>query len=372
VEPVCASSGDSCIVMLRVAALTSGRHTPASRYRVRQHVPALLKHGIRVREYCPIIEKYASPPRVVRRLLACFGQDRTEWHVRLKKLDRLLGLAGSHLSEVTWLERILIPSHLSFEPILKKPLVFDVDDAIWLGEGAGITDAVARRADVVIAGNGYLADWFSRYHDRIEIIPTAVDTKFYRPGTAEPGEEFVVGWTGLSSNYRFVQLVATPLARFLATHRDAVLVLMSDSPPAGLELPRDRVRFVRWRPDDDFRVIQSFDVGIMPLSDDEWTRGKCSFKMLQYMATSVPVIVSPVGMNKEILSEAACGLGPVSSDDWYEALVYCHRHRAAIREWGRNGRELVRRKYSTEVISRQLARVFLELGGQPVRASGAA
>src|SRR5579864_1143673 len=164
--------------MIHVAALTSGRNVPSARFRVRQHIPLLREMGIRVDEYCPIIDKFSAlrlPPKMHDTALdRVLGRG---W-AGLKLAARVPGILGSHRASITWLERELIAGLITLEQLLKRPYVFDVDDAIWV-VGPQAPESIAQigsRAAMVIAGNSFIAQWFSSFTDRIRIVPTAVDT----------------------------------------------------------------------------------------------------------------------------------------------------------------------------------------------------
>ena len=168
--------------MIRVAALTSGKVVPSSRFRVRQHVEPLRALGFAVREYTPVIDKYAPLPAWPTGLSPRFAPQLYPWQAS-KLIARLPGLVGSWRSDVTWLERELLPGRLTLEPLLRTPVVFDVDDAIWLSSpvAPAVARAVAERSAMVVAGNDYLADWFSNFTSKVRVVPTAVDTDRFFP-----------------------------------------------------------------------------------------------------------------------------------------------------------------------------------------------
>ena len=134
-------------------------------------------------------------------------------------------------------------------------------------------------------------------------------------------------------------------------------MVIADAPPSFSRIPRERVRFLSWSPELEADAVRQMHVGLMPLPDDIWTRGKCSFKMLQYMATGIPVVVSPVGMNADLLAAASPGLAARKDDDWYEALTYFYLHRH-------------QQDYSREVISAKLAAIFKEIANAGHKAPG--
>jgi glycosyltransferase involved in cell wall biosynthesis len=266
---------------------------------------------------------------------------------------------------LTWLERQLLPGYLTLEPLLKRPLVFDVDDSIWLSKPWGVRSvaATARRADLVIAGNSVLANWFTPYARRIEIVPTAVDCSRFRPlprPVAESGG-FTVGWIGTAGNLPYLQAIEAPLAKFLRRHDDATLLVVADRPPVFVAIPADRWSFRPWSEADEAAAINAMDVGLMPLPDTEWTRGKCSYKMLQYLACGRPVVVSPVGMNGDLLKTAEIGHAAVADAEWLESLEALYARPQEAARLGANGRGLVEVRYGLQVIGLRLAELFREL-----------
>ncbi len=354
--------------MIDVAALTSGRAVPSSRFRVRQHIGPLLEHGIAVREFVPAVDKYAPLPGWLaglsnRPYIPSFLVERT-WR-GAKKAARVPGIAGSWRSRITWLERCLMPGYLTAEPLLGRPLVFDVDDAVWLfpPRGEKAAAAIAARADVVVAGNRYLADWFSPRARRVCVVPTAVDTERYAPRAEPPPREggFVIGWTGTSSNLPYLEAIGRPLGRFLSDRPEASLLVLCDRPPSFEGVPSGRVRYLPWSEENEAEALRGIDVGLMPIPDNEWTRGKCGFKMLQYLACSVPAVVSPVGMNAEILGMGKVGLAAAAEDDWYEALSFFRSDAVRAGEYGRAGRKVVESRFSRKVVSGILADIFRSL-----------
>ncbi|MBN1311281.1 MAG: glycosyltransferase [Anaerolineae bacterium] len=241
-------------------------------------------------------------------------------------------------------------------------MVFDLDDALWLSRphGTKALQWIASHANAIIAGNSYLAKWLSDYTENIHIIPTAIDTERFtpRPRDIKAGYPFVIGWTGTVTNLPYLENIEEPLLRFLNQYTVAEIRVMADHPPAFRTLPEARIRFVPWSMENEAAFVQQLDVGLMPLPDTKWTRGKCSFKMLQYMACCVPVIVSPVGMNAEVLALGQVGLPAINRDDWYEALANIYEDRTQAQKWGQAGRSVTKQYFSREVIARQLSEVF--------------
>lgn len=352
--------------MIKVAAITSGRHTPSSRYRIRQHIHTLQKSGIFVREYLPIIDKYAPPPWLARH--SPNGINRLIWAFwkLAKALVKTPAVIGSRQAQITWLEREMLTGYLSLEPLLDHPLVFDVDDAIWLSPPLGKTAIqwIGRHADMVIAGNSFIAEWFGRYTKAIRIVPTAVDTCQIVPvadvrctKTDGAHRPFRVGWIGTSGNIKYLSQIEPVLSQFFG-QVDAEFWYISNKPPCFSNIPSHRIRFFRWSPQIENRLLPRLDVGLMPLFFDDWSRGKCSFKMLQYMAAEVPVVVTPVGMNVEVLSLGKAGIGAKTPRDWKDALFFLFRHRDIGKQYGKTGRWIVEQYFSSKLISGRLVDIF--------------
>jgi glycosyltransferase involved in cell wall biosynthesis len=329
---------------IQIAALTGGLNTPSTRFRVRQYIPHLQKRGIEVAEHIPRWGESCGLPSP------------------FKMVSRIPGLIRSRHADLVWISRDLVQGYATFERLVRRPRILDVDDAIWLSRPFGKYGQpwVARGMDAVIAGNDYLADYYSRYCKTIYILPTALDTERYtpRPSVADSENRFVIGWTGLRSNYKYLEMIEPVLKRFLEEHRNAQLMLVSNQPWASTLLPPDRIRFCPWTPQDETRLLHEMTVGLMPLPDEPWTRGKCSFKMLQYMASGLPVIVSPVGMNQQVLEKGQVGMAAQTADQWLDALESLYRGRDVGRKMGQTGRQVVEKHYAVSIIADKLADIF--------------
>ena len=354
---------------LRVAALTSGLRTPSSRFRIRQHIKPLADHGILVNEFKPVIGDAADillPPLRPKGVRIRHFPPIYPLYLGLLSLRlaaRLPGVFASWRHDITWLERGLCAGWPTLETRLRKPLVLDVDDAVWLAEpfGAKQMRGAAQRADVVVVCNCYLAQWFSRFCKRIEIVPTPVDGDVFAPVEKPDHSPYIVGWTGMSGNYRYLADIRSALSRFLRHAPDARLRIVADAPPPDWGLPADSVEFVQWSEASEAVAVQSMNVGIMPLSDDEWTRGKCGFKAIQYMACGLPIVASPVGANVELLRDGSVGLAASSEEQWLDALIFLYEQRGEARSIGTRGRARFLERYSRAAATAQLARIFKTL-----------
>lgn len=359
--------------MLKITALTSGKNTPSSRFRVRQYINILRKYDVNVEESIPWIEKDTLVPLIgkgirVRYILPffCF------WEL-LKVVLRLPSIFKANNSDLVWLQREMVAGIILLEFFLKRPYVFDVDDAIWTSKPFGRLSAklIAKRAAVVIAGNQYLANWFSDYNKFVEIVPTSIDTeRFYPDKIGGIDNKFVIGWTGTSVNFCHLYSIQNALSLFINRYKEKVKIkisIVADKKPFFSDIADEFVEFTLWTPETEVSVIQRFDIGLMPLLDNEFTRGKCSFKMLQYMAVGIPVIVSPVGMNKEVLDKGRIGFAAVSLTDWYEAIEWLYRNPSARSAMGKEARNIIMTNYSVEVVSKRLASIFTKTANSSLK-----
>lgn len=344
---------------MRVTSLTGGLDLPSTRFRVRQHIPGLARRGVSVRESVPRIDKHAQLPGATSksRLL--------RWPVMgvmhgFKIASRAPEALATYKTDLTWVLREMVKGVPSLELVVRRPFVFDVDDAIWLAPPAGsfACARIAERAEVVMAGNAYLAEWFSRHAKDVRIVPTAVDPVRYAKVDERDREKFVIGWIGTSSNLKYLHAIEDGLKKTFDEHPEAEMLIVCNAPPEFSQLDPNRVRFVPWSREVEVDMIRDMDVGLMPLADDPWARGKCSYKMLQYMSCALPSVVSPVGMNVDVLASAELGFGASTSDEWADALITYAKDRALARRHGEAGRKIVEETYALDVVTEQIAGIF--------------
>lgn len=331
--------------IIRVAALTGGLNTASTRFRVRQYIPSLTREGIEVTEHIPYWGTSCGLPSP------------------FKAVARIPGLWRSRKADIVWISKELVQGYETFERCLKRPRILDVDDAIWQNWPLSrITQPrIARAMDAVVVGNDYLADYYSRYCRDVHILPTAIDIKRYTSKTLKqsaPDQKFVIGWTGQACNYKYLRLIEPALKQFLCTYPDAELLIISNRPYETNEIDPDRIRYLQWTPEIETSGLHQMDVGIMPLADDQWTRGKCSFKMLQYMASALPVVASPAGMNRQVAEKGDCGFLAVTTQEWLDALQTLYKSPEEAAQKGRQGRMIIEKHYSAEQVASQWADIF--------------
>lgn len=203
----------------------------------------------------------------------------------------------------------------------RHPTIFDFDDAIFLTwQNRRKFHALVEMVDHVIAGNRGLAD-ATGAPDKTTVIPTGIDTERFvpLPASERRGAEVTVGWTGLAHNYPQLLTAAAPIRDALVTS-GATLRIISDAPPPDA-FGKARVEYRRWSPNTDIEDLADIDIGLMPLPDTPHARGKCAFKLLQYMALERPAVASPVGVNCEVVRHGHDGFLAATPQEWTATLL---------------------------------------------------
>jgi glycosyltransferase involved in cell wall biosynthesis len=329
---------------VHVAFYTQGKRVPAARFRVEEIVPALRRERVE----CTVLP--ATPS-----VYGDVGSLRGRWRMLAKPLSvvsRLQQLVAVRDYDVAWLQR---PLTEYFTTVLerfvtaRRPTVFDFDDAIFHNRWGLEAHKLRRILDVsshIVAGNAYLAEFADR-PDKTTIIPTVVDHERYTK-REDPGGPFTIVWTGMSHNLRELAPYVRAIRRVLAETRGRLLIAAERLAPEYLDgLPVD---FVPWSPRTEVTALAAGHVGVMPLADTPYNRGKCAFKLIQYMARGIPVIASPVGANREVVRDGIDGVHAVTEDDWVSALLALARDRDLRIRQGTAGRRRVEEAYSVKAV----------------------
>ncbi len=340
---------------VRVAAFTGGRTISSPRFRVRQYIPHLKEYGVHVSEY---VARWSSWPPAAKLW-------RPLW-LPATLIDRVPGVLSSFHADVTLLQREIVSTMVTLERFTHRPRVLDVDDAVWLNRGGEKNFAkLIGLCNGVICGNSFIEENVRRWCSETIVLPTAVDTERFRPlpETVRYSSRPIIGWSGLGSNLASLTAIERPLAAVLGSHKEAVLRVVSDVRPTFELLCGSQVEYIPWSPENEVRTIQEMSVGLMPMEDSLWSRGKCSYKMLLYMACGVPVAVSPVGMNNEVLAAGNVGFGPQSEAEWSDCLAYLLDDPDKAKRAGQEGRRVVQERYSLRNLSPRFAAYVRRFAG---------
>jgi glycosyltransferase involved in cell wall biosynthesis len=254
-------------------------------------------------------------------------------------------------------EAILTRSTI-FEYLLSKTkakLILDFDDAIWLPniseqnkklewiKNYDKTSQIAKLADTVIVGNAFLKNYALNYNNSVIIIPTTIDTSYHVP-FKKTKESICIGWTGTSTTIKHFELIIPVLKKLKEKYGQKIYFkLIGD---ANFKSSEIEIKTMPWKLETEIEDLQEIDIGIMPLPDDEWSKGKCGFKGLQYMSLEIPTIMSPVGVNTEIIEDGKNGLLASSEKEWINKLSSLIESEELRIRLGKEGRKTVLEKYS--------------------------
>ena len=227
---------------------------------------------------------------------------------------------------------------------LPSKYLLEFDDALYLTHPSKLPKVISS-ARAIIAGNRTLAVFAERYNKDVHLVPTVVDTQRFHPQKKPAGGKIRIGWTGLEYNYKYLRSL-TPVFWKLTQKFSVEIVLLSSSPPPNFRFP---FRFVKWESGAETQQINEFDIGVMPLKMDEWCKGKCGFKLLQYMSLGIPAVATPVGVNAEILRPGENGFTAIGLNEWEETLTRLINDANLREQIGQAARETVVERYSAEV-----------------------
>lgn len=340
---------------MRVLALVQGPYdtSPSQRYRIEQWEPLLRERGVDITfasfEDEDLHALLYKPGMVGKKLqLVTRGLGRRLSLVRkVKDYDLVYILREAALLGPPVFERLIAQSGV--------PMVFDFDDAIFVSyrspsngylsylKFASKTKTVCRIASHVMVGNPYLEDYARQVNDRVTIIPSTIDTEKYRVPERNPKPRpVVIGWTGSHSTVQHLDTLRGALKKLAEKESFRLRVIgtpVYECPPVDVEART-------WRAETETEDLRDVDIGVMPLPEDRWSKGKCGLKALQFMAMGIPTICSPVGVNTNIIQDDQNGFIAGTEDEWVEKLTRLLRSAELRQRLGHAGRVTVEEKYS--------------------------
>jgi glycosyltransferase involved in cell wall biosynthesis len=318
---------------------------PSSRYRVFQFVAPLSRHGL----VCSVLE-------------APEGNNRK----RLSYLARLFALALQ--SDVLFIQKRTFPSWvLRTLKRLNPQIIFDLDDAIYLQSwNTHKVNEIIQLSNAVVAGNQVLADYALQYNPNTHIIPTVIDAFYYQPSFNRHRSQdprTVLGWIGIDPNRGDLDLLK-PVFDWLAEQSiDSVVLRTVGKRPLEMNTKLE-VEFIPWTLETSLSSLQTFDIGLMPLEDTPWNRGKCGLKLIEYQAVGTPAVASPVGVNTEIIKDGETGFLAKKETDWQAYLKRLIEDQQLRRRMGQVGRQHIAEHYSIEAVLPRLIEMLESSGAQ--------
>ena len=329
------------------------------RYRIEQWAPLLRAHDMEL-HFAPFLTEAEMA-----------GVYAAGWGTKVASLGaayarRLRQVLDTHSFDVAYVYReVALMGGAWLERLLRIPFVYDFDDAIFLrppvslNRGASLLKSTAKASDlckmaaVVTVGNEFLAEYARRHNPRVVVVPSTIDTDRYPVRPRAVKQVPVIGWTGSPTTVCYLELASTALTRLRREINFEMRVV-----GAEYQLPGVETTLVPWRAETEADDLRPMDIGLMPLEDDDWCRGKCGLKALQYMALGIPPVVSPVGFNKEIVVDGVNGFLASSDDQWVERLLALLRDAPLRGRLGAAARQTVEERFSASVQAPRMAEVL--------------
>lgn len=313
---------------MKVLFLIQGWNVAASRYRVLQYLPYLEERGVETQ-------------------VITYPRDMAEY----TKFFR-----GVKDYDVIFFQRKRFnPPFLQILRWRAKGIVYDFDDAVMYRSSNASSPYSATRArrfarivkaaDHVIAGNTFLRDQTRRYTNQVTVIPTAIDIKRYTPKNYKKSKKVTMGWIGSSSTLPYLDYIKGVFEELGKRYKHIELKVICDT-----FFDCEEINLIKkmWNEKEEIADLKSLDIGVMPLSDDPWSRGKCGLKILQYYGVGVPVVCTPVGVNRDVVQDGINGFWAMTHEEWIEKLSILIEDPKLRQKMGLRGREVVRESYSLQ------------------------
>ncbi len=323
------------------------------------------------------IVEHGDAPSIRLRLKACLpayerlGIETTILVTQRSKMSAQLQIlrAARHHDVVVLFKTIGFSSlELAVLRRINPHVIFDFDDAIMFREQKYQKPVTGRNFEkfrrtmsvcaAAAAGNSFLGSLAEACGVKATVLPTSIDLTTYRAKEQGATNGLTIGWVGLSDGLRYLRHIQPALRRLSEKFSGLRLKVVSDKP---LELEGVRIQNEPWRMETEQEHLRSLDVGIMPLWDSVWTRGKCGYKILQYMAVGTAVVASDVGVNGEIISNGQNGFLARTEDEWVASIGTLLENNEQRRAFGIRGRELIEQKFSLDRYATRYAELFREV-----------
>ena len=332
---------------MQILFLIQGLEVAASRYRVLQYLPYLKKRGVETH--------VATYPRGI-----------TEF-------AQLFRMVANY--DVLFLQRKRFnPPFLQLLRLRPKGIVYDFDDAVMYRNSTAPSPysrtrqkrfaRIIKAADHIIAGNNFLRDQAAKFTDRVTVIPSAIDRERYSAKDYQGKKDKVtIGWIGDHGSIHYLEKMRPIFEKLGRRYPDLELKIICDT---FFDCKNIEVVKKPWSQKEEVEDLKSLDIGVMPLLDDPWSWGKCGLKILQYYGVGVPVVCTPVGVNRDVVQNGVNGFWAMTNDEWIEKISALIEDPSLRHKMGLKGRELVRRSYSIQGCAPTLYGVLHEVAQRGV------
>ncbi len=329
------------------------RNTASTRLRVLDHIPYLESEGFTVRIHYPVKKSGLR----IRRIF--------EKHNEYSSIIEAAKDAGIVIVQ----KRLLPPIIIAKIGRSCHRIIYDFDDAIMTSQhkkSSMITairtqsrfKAICKHSAAIIAGNRYLASRVDEiYRNKVHILQTAVNKDKYDPPANTPRKSVIIGWIGQPTNYPYIKDLENVFSQLTRIHPETELLIISKGNP---EIRNIKTTLIPWSEETEAKSLSNIDIGIMPMPDNEWTRGKCAYKALQYMASGIPVICSDVGGNKEVVRNGVDGFVVKNQEEWLNALLRLIENDKLRAQMGKSGRSSIETNYDINIISVKFINILNE------------
>ena len=278
----------------------------------------------------------------------------------------IASLIAVHQADVVVLLRKTFPMPIFWLlRTLSKKLIFDFDDAIFCNtDGSHSTTRMQRfkhmirHCDYVFAGNGYLASHAKQFNPAVEIIPTSIDTDKYHLDCQKELQTFTLVWIGSSSTKKYLVDILPQLEKAAQSVSNLQLNNISDF---QLSSPILKINNIPWHAETEASELNKADIGIAPMLDNNWTKGKCALKVLQYMASGLPVISSHSGVNAEVIQDQVTGYLLKKNEDWTELIIALQHKKSQLQQMGQQGKLFVNNEFSIPVVYQKILAALTQL-----------
>ncbi|MFN3405788.1 MAG: glycosyltransferase [Cytophagaceae bacterium] len=351
-------------------ALHRPDRSPSQRFRFEQYIDFLNQHEFVCKQIF-LLNQHDD------KIYYSKGKFLTKIIILIKSIFKLLKKILFSKYEIVFIQRegFMLGTSI-FERLFsyRSKIIFDFDDSIWrqqTGENKSNnkrlqflknpdkTKDLISLSHMIFAGNEYLANFALQYNSNVKIIPTTIDTDKYRITIKQKKERVCIGWSGSFSTIIHFEFIVEYLEKLI--NKYGSLIYFKVIGDENYVNPKLNLKGSRWNHETEVKDLSEIDIGIMPLPDDEWTKGKCGLKGLQYMALGIPTIMSPVGVNTTIIQDGINGFLAYSPDDWISKLSILIENEHMRNEMGNKGRETVETYYSVNSNKDLYLKYFREL-----------
>lgn len=301
-----------------------------------------------------------------------FSRKRTNFFVIIYSyFKRLIIILTANKYDIVWLQYESFPYLPSFTerllPLINKNIVTDYDDAIFhkyddwgniiikkiLGKKL---DMVLSSSEHIICGNNYIEDWANKISAKTIIIPTVVSFDRYKIKLSKERSDVVLGWIGSPATWCYMEPYLDLFCDLSKKYNFKIMIIGS-----GIFFNDRNFIFREWNEETEISDLNCIDIGVMPLPDDKWANGKCGYKIIQYMATSTPVIASPVGINSKIISHGKNGFLANTPEEWRQYIITLVQNSKLRDSMGKTAQQTVQKSYSLESQSKKLVSLFTSI-----------